>query len=47
MELATITYIVVGLSFAVYIVIAIAARAGSTQEFYVESEKPDVVTRPS
>ena len=27
MELATITYIVVGLSFAVYIVIAIAARA--------------------
>ena len=32
MELATITYIVVGLSFAVYIVIAIAARAGSTQE---------------
>jgi cation/acetate symporter len=35
MELATITYIVVGLSFAVYIVIAIAARAGSTQEFYV------------
>ena len=35
MELATITYIVVGLSFEVYIVIAIAARAGSTQEFYV------------
>ena len=35
MELATITYIVVGLSFAVYIVIAIAALAGSTQEFYV------------
>ena len=35
MELATITYIVVGLSFAVYIIIAIAARAGSTQEFYV------------
>ena len=35
MEFATITYIVVGLSFAVYIVIAIAARAGSTQEFYV------------
>ena len=35
MELATITYIVVGLTFAVYIAIAIAARAGSTQEFYV------------
>ena len=35
MDLATITYIVVGLTFAVYIAIAIAARAGSTQEFYV------------
>jgi len=35
MELATITYIVVGLTFAVYMAIAIAARAGSTQEFYV------------
>ncbi|MBT6039001.1 MAG: cation acetate symporter [Halieaceae bacterium] len=35
MELATITYIVVGLTFVVYIAIAIAARAGSTQEFYV------------
>ena len=35
MDLATITYIVVGLTFTVYIAIAIAARAGSTQEFYV------------
>jgi cation/acetate symporter len=35
MELATITYIVVGLTFAVYMAIAVAARAGSTQEFYV------------
>lgn len=35
MELATITYIVVGLTFVVYMAIAIAARAGSTQEFYV------------
>lgn len=35
MELSTITYIVVGATFAVYIAIAIAARAGSTQEFYV------------
>jgi len=35
MSLATITYLVVGLSFAVYIGIAIWARAGSTKEFYV------------
>ncbi len=35
MSLAAITYIVVGLSFAVYIGIAIWARAGSTREFYV------------
>jgi len=35
MELSTITYIVVGATFTVYIAIAIAARAGSTQEFYV------------
>ncbi|WP_411860465.1 sodium:solute symporter family protein [Halioxenophilus sp. WMMB6] len=35
MELRTLTYIVVGLSFAVYIGIALWARAGSTKEFYV------------
>jgi cation/acetate symporter len=35
MELQTLTYIVVGLTFALYIGIAIWARAGSTKEFYV------------
>ena len=35
MELQTLTYIVVGLSFAFYISIAVWARAGSTKEFYV------------
>jgi cation/acetate symporter len=35
MELQTLTYIVVGFTFAVYIGIAIWARAGSTKEFYV------------
>ncbi|EED36421.1 sodium/solute symporter family protein [Luminiphilus syltensis NOR5-1B] len=35
MELQTITYIVVGFTFAIYIGIAIWARAGSTKEFYV------------
>lgn len=35
MDLTTLTYIVVGLSFALYIGIAIWARAGSTKEFYV------------
>lgn len=35
MELQTLTYIVVGFTFALYIGIAIWARAGSTQEFYV------------
>jgi len=34
-ELQTLTYIVVGFSFAVYIAIAVWARAGSTKEFYV------------
>ena len=34
MDLTTTTYIVVGLSFALYIGIAIWARAGSTSEFY-------------
>ncbi len=35
MDLQTITYVVVGLTFALYIGIAIWARAGSTSEFYV------------
>ena len=35
MELQTITYLVVGLTFALYIGIALWARAGSTSEFYV------------
>jgi cation/acetate symporter len=35
MDLQTLTYIVVGFTFALYIGIAIWARAGSTKEFYV------------
>jgi cation/acetate symporter len=35
MDLKTLTFIIVGLSFALYIGIAIFARAGSTKEFYV------------
>ncbi|MEM8496733.1 MAG: sodium:solute symporter family protein [Pseudomonadota bacterium] len=35
MDLQTLTYIVVGMTFALYIGIAIWARAGSTSEFYV------------
>ncbi len=35
MDLQTLTYLVVGATFALYIAIAIWARAGSTQEFYV------------
>ncbi len=35
MELKTLTFLVVGLSFALYIGIAIWARAGTTKEFYV------------
>ncbi len=35
MDLKTLTYVVVGLSFLLYIGIAIMARAGSTKEFYV------------
>ena len=35
MELQTLSYIVVGLTFALYFGIAIWARAGSTKEFYV------------
>jgi cation/acetate symporter len=35
MDLQTLTYVVVGASFALYIGIAIWARAGSTKDFYV------------
>lgn len=35
MELQTLTYIVVGITFAIYIGVAIWARAGTTKEFYV------------
>ncbi len=35
MELQTLIYLFVGLSFALYIVIAIFSRAGSTKDFYV------------
>lgn len=35
MELKTLTYLFVGLSFALYIGIAIGSRAGSTKEFYI------------
>ena len=35
MELQTVTYLIVGLSFALYLGIAFWARAGSTSEFYV------------
>ncbi|WP_372870452.1 sodium:solute symporter family protein [Shewanella sp.] len=35
MDVQTLTYLIVGLSFALYIGIAIWSRAGSTKEFYV------------
>ena len=35
MSTQTWTYLLVGLTFLVYIIIAIVARAGSTKEFYV------------
>ena len=35
MDLQTWTYIIVGITFALYIGIAIWSRAGSTKEFYV------------
>jgi len=35
MDLKTLTFVVVGLSFALYIAVAIWARAGSTSDFYV------------
>lgn len=35
MDIKTLTYIMVGASFALYIAIAIWARAGSTKEFYI------------
>ncbi len=38
MDLRTMTYIVVGFTFLIYIFIAIRARAGTTAEFYVASK---------
>ena len=35
MDTTTWTYIIVGLTFALYIIVAVWARAGSTKEFYV------------
>jgi cation/acetate symporter len=35
MELQTLTYIIIGITFAIYIGIAIWSKAGSTKEFYV------------
>ena len=35
MDLQTLTYLIVGGSFVLYIAIAIWARAGSTKDFYV------------
>lgn len=35
MDVQTLTYVIVGMTFALYIGIAIKARAGSTKEFYV------------
>jgi cation/acetate symporter len=35
MDIQTLTFIIVGATFALYIAIAIWARAGSTQEFYI------------
>ncbi|MCA1299773.1 sodium:solute symporter family protein [Stappia indica] len=44
MDLKTLTYIVVGASFALYIGIAIWARAGSTSEFYAAGRGVHPVT---
>ncbi|MEZ5464051.1 MAG: sodium:solute symporter family protein [Lysobacteraceae bacterium] len=44
MDLQTITYIVVGITFALYIGIAIWARAGSTSEFYAAGGQVHPVT---
>ncbi|MCU0929599.1 MAG: cation acetate symporter, partial [Burkholderiaceae bacterium] len=44
MDLQTTIYIVVGLSFALYIGIAIWARAGSTSEFYAAGGSVHPVT---
>ncbi|TXH91181.1 MAG: cation acetate symporter, partial [Thauera aminoaromatica] len=44
MDLQTVTYLVVGASFALYIGIAIWARAGSTSEFYAAGGSVHPVT---
>ncbi|MFI3247452.1 MAG: cation acetate symporter, partial [Ferrimonas sp.] len=43
MELQTLTYWVVGLTFSLYIGIALWAKAGSTKEFYVAGGGVDPV----
>ena len=35
MELQTLTFLIVGLTFAIYVGIAFWAKASSTEEFYV------------
>jgi cation/acetate symporter len=37
MDIKTLTFIIVGLTFALYIAIAIWSRAGSTSDFYIAS----------
>ena len=44
MELQTLTYLVVGFTFSIYIGIAVWARAGSTSEFYVAGKGVHPVT---
>ncbi|WP_180683433.1 sodium:solute symporter family protein [Tepidicella baoligensis] len=44
MELQTLTYLVVGFTFAIYIGIAVWARAGSTSDFYVAGSGVHPVT---
>ena len=44
MELQTLTYLVVGFTFSIYIGIAVWARAGSTSEFYVAGSGVHPVT---
>lgn len=43
MELKTLTYIVVGITFSIYIGIALWMRAGSTKEFYVANKEVNPV----
>ncbi len=45
MSLQTMTYLVVGFTFALYIGIAIWARAGTTKDFYVAGGGVEVLGR--